>query len=87
MKTVAELIEAHRNLETRIIQDYIISKGGNGLCCTEEPCGCPLDDLFMCDLDPEDCDACVPAKSGPGEWEGEPAMLFFPIEEDEDATD
>lgn len=87
MKTVAELIEERRDDELEYVKAYIREKGGAGLYCPEEPCGCGLDNLTPCGECLDDL-SCVPARLGKGEWEGEKDVdLYFPIEDKETQND
>lgn len=83
MKSVAELIEEHRDKEKELVKDHIRSVGGDGLVNPGE-CGCGFDDLMCCDMCfPEEYDDCYPAKGKMGTWEGDPCMLYTKIEEAE----
>lgn len=46
----------------RIVCDYLVDHGYDGLCNTDEGCGCQLIDLVPCDCGSTEC---VPAYSHP----------------------
>lgn len=60
------------------VKKIIIAKlrelGADGLCC--EDCGCPIDDLFLCE---SCCEDCVPAKKRLNVYD-EPTNIFVPLE-------
>lgn len=47
----------------KIMENALMEKGADGLCCVEDGCGCGLDDLGCgCDGDRFDFNRCVPAR-------------------------
>lgn len=38
-----------------IVENYLQDNGYDGLCNTEQECGCRIDDLFACDSCPDKC--------------------------------
>lgn len=50
----------------KIVRDYLVANGYDGLCSSWEPCGCELVDLMPCGCGVEDC---VPGYKGPCDCE------------------
>jgi len=56
-----------------IIIDWLKEHDFDGLCLPQEECGCEIDDLFLCDGNPYECQPGKKRLNDDGDW-----VLYVP---------
>ena len=81
-KSIEQLYNDYMDCACEHIMKRIRDLGGDGVVApdvTYEGCGCGIDDFPACGESLDELDDCFPAKGEPGEFEGQPCIIYRKI--------